>query len=87
MHKQLIKWLSEIIKEKKRECHICQLLGDAVLIIQKFSDVTDRKMVFSMESKQTIYILHILYTNSKLIIDLPYNSTDLLPANKHNQLR
>ena len=39
-----------------------------------------------MESKQAYYILHILYTNSKFRIDLPYNSTDLLPANKHNEM-
>ena len=43
-------------------------------------------MVVSMESKQTNYILHILYTNSKFSIDLPYNSTDLFPANKHKQM-
>ena len=34
LHKHLRKWLSEI--KNKRECHICQLLRDAVLIIQKF---------------------------------------------------
>ena len=39
-----------------------------------------------MESKQTIYILHILYTNSKFSIALPYNSTDLLPANKYSYM-
>ena len=43
-------------------------------------------MVISMESKETYYILHILYTNSKFSIDLPYISTDLLPANNHNQM-
>ena len=32
---------------------------------------------------QTNYILHVLFTNSKFSIDLPYNSTDLLPANRH----
>ena len=53
------------------------------LIIQKFI-VMYWKMVVSMESKQTNYILHILYTNSKFSIDLPYNSADLLPGNKHN---
>ena len=42
-------------------------------------------MIISMESKQTIYILHILYTNYQFSIDLPYNvkGNDLLPANKH----
>ena len=38
-----------------------------------------------MQSK-TNYILHTLYTNSKFGIDLLYNSTDLLPATKHNQM-
>ena len=30
------------------------------------------------------YILHTLYTNFKFSIDLPYNSTNYLPANKPN---
>ena len=41
-------------------------------------------MAVSLESKQTNYILHILYTNSKFVIGLPYNTTDLLSTNKHN---
>ena len=42
------------------------------------------KHVVSMESKQTNYILHILFTDSKFSFHLPYNSIDLLPANKQN---
>ena len=37
MHEHIIKWLSDIIKKKeKEECHVCQLLGEVVSIIQKF---------------------------------------------------
>ena len=42
-----------------------------------------RKMVVSMESKKKHYILLISHTNSEIRIDLPCNSTGLLPANKH----
>ena len=44
-----------------------------------------RKLVVSMESKQANYVLHILFTDSKFSIHLPYNSIDLLPAICKNQ--
>ena len=47
-----------------------------------YSDVRERSLLAWNQIKN--YILHILYTNSKFNIDLPYNSTDLLSANKHN---
>ena len=47
-----------------------------------YSDVRERLLLAWNQIKN--YILHILYTNSKFNTDLPYNSTDLLPANKHN---
>ena len=62
---------------KKKEKGIAKKGGDAALIIQKF------KVMFAWNQNKN-YILHILYTNSKLNIDLPYNNTDLPPANKHN---
>ena len=47
-----------------------------------YSDVRERLLLAWNQIKN--YILHILYTNSKFNIDLSYNSTDLLSANKHN---
>ena len=46
------------------------------------SDVRKRLLLAWNQNKN--YILHIFYTNSKFNIDLPYNSTDLLPASKYN---
>ena len=46
-----------------------------------YSDVTKRWLLAWNQNYISIYIL---YTNSKFSIDLPYNSTDLLPVNKHN---
>ena len=46
-----------------------------------YSNVRERLLFAWNQNKN--YILHILYTNSKFNIDLSYNSTDLLPANKH----
>ena len=39
-----------------------------------------------MESKKKYYILLISHTNSEIRIDLPCNSTGLLPANKYNKM-
>ena len=50
-----------------------------------YSDVTERWLL-AWNKKETSYILHILYINSKFSIDVPYNSTDLLPTNKHNYM-
>ena len=47
-----------------------------------YSDVRERLLLAWNQNKN--HILHILYANSKFNIDLTYNSTDLLPANKHN---
>ena len=41
-------------------------------------------MFVRMESKQTYYILRISYNNSEISVDLSYNSTNSLPAYKHN---
>ena len=46
------------------------------------SDVTER-WFFACNQKKN-YILHTLYIDSKFSIDPPYNTKDLLPANKHN---
>ena len=31
MHEHLIKWMNEIIKKQKEECHICYNLGHNIL--------------------------------------------------------
>ena len=53
-----------------------------------YSDVTKRGLLVWKQNKQITYYIYIyiyiLYSNSKFSIDLPYNSADLLPANKHN---
>ena len=61
-----------------------QLQGDTVLIIQKFIVMLQKDGCQHGIKKKNI--LHVLYANSKFSIDLPYNSTDLLPANKYNQI-
>ena len=84
VYKHLINLLSEIIKKEKEVPNITAPRRRCLYYSKLYSDVTKRWVV-SMESKQTNYILHILYTNSKFSIDLPYNSsTDLVPANKYN---
>ena len=60
MHKHLIKWLSEIIKKMKGEYYICYLLGDAVLNIQKFKIMLQKKWLLAWKQKKQI-------TNSVLI--------------------
>ena len=43
MHEHLIKWLSDFIKKKqKEECHICSVLGEVVLIIQRFIVMSEK---------------------------------------------
>ena len=43
MHVYLIKWLSKIIKTKQiEECHVCQLLGEGFLVIQKFIVMSEK---------------------------------------------
>ena len=42
MHEHLIKWLSEIIKKQNEEYHICELLGDVVLVIQIFIVMSEK---------------------------------------------
>ena len=49
---------------------------------EKEKRVLQKFIVMLQKSKQTNYILYILYTNSKFSIHLPCNSTDLLPATK-----
>ena len=70
MHEQLIKWLSEIIKKKqKEECHICLLIGDAVLVFQKFIVMSQKDGCwYGIKTN----ILHITYTNSEINIGLLY---------------
>ena len=53
-----------------------------------YSDFRKRGLLAWKQNKQITYYIYIyiyiLYSNSKFSIDLPYNSADLLPANKHN---
>ena len=49
-----------------------------------YSDVTERWLSAWNQNKRITYSVNISYTSSEISIDLPYNSTDLLPANKHN---
>ena len=58
----MVKW---DFKNQKRGRHICQLLGDVVLITQKF-------ILASMKLKQKYYVLNISYTNSEISIGRPY---------------
>ena len=84
MQKHLIKWLSEIIKKGKGSDTYALASRRYCLNYSKvYSDVTERWLL-AWNKKKKNYILHVLCTNSKFSIDLPYNSTDLLPANKYN---
>ena len=49
-----------------------------------YSDLTERCLLAWNQNKHITYYIHISYANSEISIDLLYNSTDLLPANKHN---
>ena len=71
---------------KKKEKEVPYLLAPrrrCVYYSKVYSEVTNRWLLAWNQDKQITYY-PILYTNSKFSIDLPYNSTDLLPANKHN---
>ena len=70
-NKQLIKWLSEI----KGVPYMLAPRRPCLDYSKIYSDKVWREMIVSMEAKQTNYILHILYTNSKFSID---------SVNKHN---
>ena len=49
-----------------------------------YNDVAKRWLLAWNQTNKLHSVLHILYTNSKFSIVLPYNSTDLLPTSKHN---
>ena len=49
-----------------------------------YSDVTERWLLAWNQNKHITYYIYISYTNFKILIDILYISTDLLPANKHN---
>ena len=83
MHRHLLKWLSEIIKNKEKGVpHILASRRRCLDYSKAYSDVRERLLLAWNQIKN--YILHISYTNFKFNIDLPYNSIDLGPANKHN---
>ena len=68
VHKLLIEWSSEIIKKQRDWLPLKQRSLDYSNV---YSNVTI-KMVTSMEPKQKYYVLHSLYTNSKISVGLPY---------------
>ena len=83
MRKHLIKWLTEIIEKKEKG--VQNMLASRRRCLdysEVFNEVRERLLLGWNQNKN--YILRIFYTNSKFNIDLPYSSTDLLPANKHN---
>ena len=49
-----------------------------------YSDITERRLLAWNQNKHYILYIYISFVNSEISIDLPYNSTDLLPGNKHN---
>ena len=62
MHKNLIKWLSEIIKKKEKG--IAKKGGDAALIIQKFKVMLEKECcLHGIKTKITYYIYYIPIPN------------------------
>ena len=80
MYEHLIKWLGEILKKEKVP-HMIASRRRCLYSSNVYSDITKRRLLAWNQSKQITYYI---YTNPKFSVDLPYNSTDLLPANKHN---
>ena len=73
MHEHLTKCLSKITKKQKVKCHICQLLGEIVLVIQKFIVMSEKVGSWHGIKADILRITYsILCTNSKISIGIFY---------------
>ena len=79
MHERLIKWLSDIIKKKKKKIergvshHMLAPKSGFLDYSRVYCDVRKRWFIARNQNRHiTYYIFHIQYTNSEISIDLLY---------------
>ena len=76
----MIKW--DFVKKEKGVPHMLAPRRHCLDYSKVYRDVTKICLLAWDENKKIEY--YIFYTNSKFSIDFLYNSTYLLPVNKHN---